>query len=298
MPESPQDMWSQWLLHRRFGGDQQRMQAELVNFLYPIRDKVLRHANLGEGETLLDVGCGDGLIAFGALEKMATSHVIFSDISHALLTHAETLAQAMDVLPRCQFLHAAADDLSTLPDASVDVVTTRSVLIYVTAKLQAFQEFYRVLRPMGRLSIFEPINRFAFPEPPHILGGYDVTPVMELAHKVKAVYRRLQPPETDPMLNFDERDLLAWAEQAGFTGMYLEFQVEIRPVARPSTWEAFLHTAGNPNIPTLAEALQQALTPEEAATLLAHLHPLVEARQGTTRRAFAYLLAVKHRRPA
>src|SRR5207247_2099849 len=55
MPESPQDMWSQWLLHRRFGGDPQRMQAELVNFLYPIRDKVLRYANLGEGETLLDV---------------------------------------------------------------------------------------------------------------------------------------------------------------------------------------------------------------------------------------------------
>src|SRR5262249_27166965 len=150
--------------------------------------------------------------AFGALKKMATSHVIFSDISHDLLTHAEALAQAMDVLPRCQFLHAAADDLSALPDASVDVVTTRSVLIYVTAKLQAFQEFYRVLRPRGRLSIFEPINRFTFPEPPHILGGYDVTPVMELAHKVKAVYRRLQPPETDPMLNFDERDVLTWAE--------------------------------------------------------------------------------------
>jgi len=32
-------------------------------------------------------------------------------------------------------------DLSALPDATVDVVTTRSVLIYVAAKRQAFAEF-------------------------------------------------------------------------------------------------------------------------------------------------------------
>jgi arsenite methyltransferase len=49
-------------------------------------------------------------------------------------------------------------------------VTTRSVLIYVEDRRAAFAEFFRVLRLGGRLSIFEPINRFALP---HHLFGYD-----------------------------------------------------------------------------------------------------------------------------
>jgi ubiquinone/menaquinone biosynthesis C-methylase UbiE len=36
-------------------------------------------------------------------------------------------------------------------DGSVDVVTTRSVLIYVAEKAQAFAAFARVLRPQGRI---------------------------------------------------------------------------------------------------------------------------------------------------
>jgi ubiquinone/menaquinone biosynthesis C-methylase UbiE len=49
----------------------------------------------------------------------------------------------------------------------VDAVTTRSVLIYVKDKRRASEEFHRVLKPGGRLSIFEPINSFTYPEPPH-----------------------------------------------------------------------------------------------------------------------------------
>ncbi|MCE7941971.1 MAG: class I SAM-dependent methyltransferase, partial [Chlorobi bacterium CHB1] len=135
--QTSQDIWSQWLLNRRFGGDPQRMQT-VLDYLYPVRDKVLSNANLAEGETLLDVGCGDGLIAFGALEKVKSSKVIFSDISQDLLNHVQTIAQEMGVMDRCQFLLASADNLSALDDASVDVVTTRSVLIYVSAKQQAF----------------------------------------------------------------------------------------------------------------------------------------------------------------
>ena len=51
--------------------------------------------------------------------------------------------------------------------------------------------------------------------------------------------------------------------------------------------------AGNPNIPTLEEAMDQALTPDEAKRLAAHLRPLVEQGRGTWRMAHAYLWATK-----
>jgi ubiquinone/menaquinone biosynthesis C-methylase UbiE len=93
MTDSAQDIWSDWLLNRRFGGDQQAMQNALQNYLYPWRDQILQHAALHEGDLLLDVGCGDGLVAFGALQKTATGRVIFSDISQDLLDYSRELSR-------------------------------------------------------------------------------------------------------------------------------------------------------------------------------------------------------------
>ncbi|HSL46870.1 MAG TPA: methyltransferase domain-containing protein [Anaerolineales bacterium] len=291
MSDSLQDIWSQWLLNRRFGGDPERMK-KMFDFLYPIRDEVLSHIDLPERGTLLDVGCGDGLIAFGALQKWETCQVIFSDISEDLLKHAESLAREMNVHERCRFVRAAAEDLSMLEDAYVDAVTTRSVLIYVSEKQRAFDEFHRVLKAGGQLSIFEPINRFPLPEPPNQFAGYDVTPVAEIARKLQAVYHQLQPLESDPMVDFDERDLVSQAEKAGFSEINLELHIEIKPHEHED-WSAFLHTAGNPKIPTLAEAMEQVLIPAEAERFTTHIRPLVEGRQGTRRFALAYLWGVK-----
>lgn len=292
MTENGGDKWSQWLLHRRFGGDQEQMRAAFA-FLNPVRRQVLRHARLSSQDVLLDVGAGDGFIAFGALEQVSSCEVIISDISRDLLDRARAIAQELNVEHRCTFLRASAADLSALPDASVDVVTTRSVLIYVTAKQRAFDEFFRVLKPEGRLSIFEPINRFTFPEPEHRFWGYDVTPVQELAAKVRSVYRKRQPVDSDPMLDFDERDLLAFAERAGFETINLELQADVSPLKESLRWEVFKRVAGNPSSPTLEEAMFEALTTDERERFIAHLQPLVEARQGIKRSALAYLWASK-----
>lgn len=291
MTTSQRDIWSEWLLKRRFGGNTDQLQA-MITWLYPVRDKVLQNAQLGAQATLLDVGCGDGLIAFGALDKHPDANVVFSDISQDLLTHTQDLAQTMGVQDRCQFVCAPAEDLTPVVTASIDVVTTRSVLIYVKPKAQAFSEFYRVLKPGGRLSIFEPINRFRYPSPPHIFAGYDVTPVQTVAQKLRTVYDNLQPAD-DPMIDFDERDLLDLVEQTGFKEIHLELQVALTPKKDPLPWESFINIAFNPKIPTLAEAMQTTLTPAEQAAFSAHLRPLVEAPLGTDQMASAYLWAIK-----
>ena len=107
-----------------------------------VRDKVLDRVNLSAGERLLDVGCGEGLIGFGALERGA-SHVVFSDVSDDLLAFCRETAAALDVSDRCSFVKASAEDLDAIADATVDVVCTRSVLIYVVDKEGAFGEFFR-----------------------------------------------------------------------------------------------------------------------------------------------------------
>jgi ubiquinone/menaquinone biosynthesis C-methylase UbiE len=208
------DCWSEWLLHRRFGGDA-ALRERWMAMLRATRDRLLDAAELAEGETLLDVGCGDGLIAFGALGRGA-GYAVFSDISADLLKECQHLADAAGVIDRCRFVRAAADDLAPVESESVDVVTTRSVLIYVEDKGQAFREFHRVLRPDGRLSIFEPINRLN-----RFLRAYDASAVQDLDDRVKGVFETLQPRDRDPMLSFDDRDLVDLAEAAGFSRISL-----------------------------------------------------------------------------
>ncbi len=307
MTEPVRDQWAEWLLERRFGGDSGQRER-LLEGLIPWRDRILENAAVQRGEILLDVGAGDGLIAFGALDLVGEDgRIIFSDISQDLLDHARRLAEEMDVADRCEFLLAPADDLCALGCASVDIVTTRSVLIYVEDKRRAFEEFFRVLKPGGRISLFEPINRFntvAWSAESGLYLGYDVTPVKDLAVRVQAIYERIQPRETDPMLNFDERDLLTHAEEAGFEEIQLEYRADITRgnhliCGEGPGWELLLKSSGNPKIPTLEEAMNETLKPEEIERFTTHLRPLVERDEGKGMSAVAYLWAVKsHLAPA
>jgi arsenite methyltransferase len=255
-----------------------------------VRDTVLDRASLDGGETLLDAGCGEGLIGFGALERRA-GHVVFADISQDLLDLCRDAAEGLGVADRCSFVRLPVEALEGVTEASVDVACTRSVLIYVKDKERAFGELFRVLRPGGRISVFEPINRFGAQKRTEGFWGFPGDGVADLAARVEAVFARIQPPD-DPMLDFDERDLLGLAEAAGFFPVELDLHAEIGPM-HPTPWEPFANSSGNPKIPTIREAIEEALTPEERERFVEYLRPLVEAGQGVSRTAVAYLRAVK-----
>lgn len=287
------DRWARWLADRRFGGDEATRKRGSEEVLNPLRDRVLDGAEPIAGARVLDVGCGEGLIGLGALERGA-GRVVFSDVSADVLDECRRRAGAGGMLDRCDFVRASADDLGPVAAGGVDVVTLRSVLIYVPAKQACFRELARVLAPGGRLSLYEPVNRFAQAEwTGDRMFGVDVGPVADVVAKVRAVYAAAAPPEGDPMLDFDEHDLVAFAEAAGFGEITLTLTIEIRP-AEPVAWDVFVHTAGNPNVPTLAEAMDAAgLTGAERDRLVGHLRPRIESGAATWRMAHAFLRAVR-----
>lgn len=277
----------------RFGGDPAARERLLTEMLYPVRDTLLDKARLQPGDTVLDVGTGDGLIAFGVVKRLGPSgHVVFSDISQDLLDHCRAAAAAEGLLDRCRFVVASADSLDGIADASVDVVTTRSVLIYVKDKAAALRAFYRVLRPGGRISVFEPVN--VLMRDPDRFMGYDMTPVKPLAARLEAFYESIQPPGADPMLDFDERDLVRHAERAGFADVSLELRVTVKNGKRPVPWDRALRMSGNPLVPPLGEVLDRVLSPREIAEFTAHVKPLVESGTGRERQALAYLAAARN----
>jgi len=287
------DKWSEWLLDKRFGGDAEAASRGMA-MLAGVRDSILDDGKISAGETVLDVGCGDGLIAFGALERVGDSgRVVFADISEPLLDRAREAAAGMGVEGRCTFMRAPADDLSTIASSSVDVVTTRSVLIYVADKAAAFREFHRVLRRGGRIAIWEPINRFnATYDAQRDTWANDQPRIAHLWRRIDERFRKMQPLDSDPMMNFDEYDLLRHAEDAGFGILHLAHHVNVSP-AEPINWDMWLKRSGNPNIPPIGEMLRDIFSPEEFALFEEHARPALERGGRPARSAFTLLSATK-----
>ncbi len=191
---------------------------------------------------------------------------------------------------RSRFVHTGLPELAEIPDESVDVVMTRSVLIYVSDNETAFQAFHRVIRPGGRLSIFEPINSFGKPEPAGVLWGFDISGLEPLAAKARARYRHYHP-DPNPMGDVDERDLVQLAQAAGFDTLRLEYFATVGPDEPAVEWETLMRIALNPLVPPLGQILSEALDVAEHAALTERMRAGLGSRQA--RRAGAYLSALK-----
>jgi SAM-dependent methyltransferase len=101
-------------------------------------------ASIGEGTSLLDLGCGDGAFCAFAADLGATVH--------GLDAEPDSIAQAMDAVPRGEFRLGMMETLPW-PDASFDVVTTFNAMQYALDPELAMAEASRVVRIGGRLAV-------------------------------------------------------------------------------------------------------------------------------------------------
>jgi arsenite methyltransferase len=279
------ECWSRWLLQTRLRGPQGK---DTLDFLTAIRDRVLDRAQLRPGDYVLDVGSGDGLLAFGALHRVGPHGlVVVDDISHELLDECQNVAVTAGVANRMQFILNSASDLCDVPDASIDAVLIRSVLMYVEDKAAAAAECRRVLRPGGRLSVFEPIGRTATGCP---RLGIDPGPIAGIVARVEEAFRSAQLPQAGSMMNFDERDLLRLFGEAGFARIDLELHVKTRRERKDPQWfDALLEGQAHRMVPSLRGMIDAALTTDEVASYVDFYRNAVATVGVTTQQAFVYV---------
>ena len=99
---------------------------------------------VGDGTSLLDLGCGEGAFCAFAARRGA--------IVHGLDVEPDALAQALEAVPSGDFRLGMMESLPWA-DASFDVVTGFNALQYALDPDLALIEAARVLRPGGRIAV-------------------------------------------------------------------------------------------------------------------------------------------------
>ena len=100
-----------------------------------------------EGDRLLDVGAGSGVVARAALRRVgATGSVVAVDPNEGMLAMAERLAAGLDIR------RGVAEELP-IDDDEIDCLTCQFALMFFSDRARAIGEMARVLRPGGRVAV-------------------------------------------------------------------------------------------------------------------------------------------------
>jgi SAM-dependent methyltransferase len=148
-----------------------------------LREQLLDQLELKGDEKVLDIGCGRGLLAIGAAKRLKTGKVTGidvwnpQDLSGNSADAAKENAKAEGVGDRVRFETGDARKL-VYPDNHFDAVISANALHTLAddrEREQALREALRVLKPAGRLVIFDTAETGYYAEVLRTAGAKDVT---------------------------------------------------------------------------------------------------------------------------
>jgi ubiquinone/menaquinone biosynthesis C-methylase UbiE len=120
--------------------------------LRPAHDCLMELADPKQGENVMDVASGTGLVTFRLAEKVGTSgHVLGADISEEMVSKARHIAEHGGI-SNVSFQRMEVEEMA-VDDQLFDLVVCALGLMYVPEVDTAFNEMYRVLKLGGRAAV-------------------------------------------------------------------------------------------------------------------------------------------------
>lgn len=111
---------------------------------------------IGEGECVLDVGCGAGVDSMIAATIVGPrGRVVGIDMSYEMVERAKQNLSRIN-LKNITFQNSSAENMP-FQDQNFDVVISSGVFNLIPDKLMALREVFRVTRPSGRLMMADQI---------------------------------------------------------------------------------------------------------------------------------------------
>lgn len=116
----------------------------------PWADVLLARGELAEGDRVLDVACGTGIVARRAAPRVGRAgSVVGVDLNAAMLDVARTASSGSE--PAIEWRRGDATDLP-FPDGSFDLAFCQQALQFIPEPVDALREMYRVLDTGGRMA--------------------------------------------------------------------------------------------------------------------------------------------------
>lgn len=183
-----------------------------------MEDQLASLLNLPEGATVLDAGCGVGHVALHLARKFKYRIQAIDIVDHHVAKAKRNFARAK--LPEGQLSVRKMDyhHLESLDDASLDGIYTMETFVHATDPKAVVAGFHRILRPGGRIALFEYDHEFISDSPE------DMADSMRKINDFAAM-----PTNAISHPGFFKKTL----EEAGFTDVVVHnYSEKIKPMTR------------------------------------------------------------------
>lgn len=155
----------------KLDGEIERLGSQYQLFA-PVTHQLWDRAGLGSGAQVLDAGCGPGFGTVELAERVGSNGKVtaFDRTTEYLAYLRNQLAERK--ITNVEVVEGLLSGNIPLADGQFDFIFTKFVHIFIPDLLPVIREYYRLLKPTGKLLICEPIGLWQISPPSTIVREF------------------------------------------------------------------------------------------------------------------------------